>query len=229
MKTENMLSELAIRLGIKKFILTALFLSISTNFLLGIGLAARTVVTQTTLVPPEIRRTLTVSNVAFSKEYLEEMAPYHAYLLLNSTPQSIDYNNEQLLKAVAPEYKDALEKELRVNSIWLKRENVSTYFSGVSAKADPDNNTVDLKGLFEVKQNNKVIYSKQRDLLITYRNTNGKIELLSIKEIYTQRTDVDEKKKELNAPQAASVTTETIDAVTTQSEFKGGNYDEKIK
>ena len=38
------------------------------------------------------------------------MAPYAAYLLLNVTPKTVDYQNSQLLKIVAPDYKDALGK-----------------------------------------------------------------------------------------------------------------------
>lgn len=84
-------------------------MSIAVNLFLSATLLFKGTIVQTTLTPPEIRRSMTVSNIAFSKEYLEEMAPYAAYLLLNVTPKTVDYQNSQLLKIVSPDYKDALE------------------------------------------------------------------------------------------------------------------------
>ncbi|HGN6414411.1 TPA: TraE/TraK family type IV conjugative transfer system protein, partial [Neisseria gonorrhoeae] len=82
MKTEDMLSELAIRTGIKVFFWILLGMSIAVNLFLSATLLFKGTIVQTTLTPPEIWRSMTVSNIAFSKEYLEEMAPYAAYLLL---------------------------------------------------------------------------------------------------------------------------------------------------
>ena len=73
MKTNQLLNELAIRLGIKKIILFLLALSIVCNFLLVVMLFTRKTIVETILTPPEIRRSMTISNVAFSKEYLEEI------------------------------------------------------------------------------------------------------------------------------------------------------------
>ncbi|ENX3332444.1 TPA: TraE/TraK family type IV conjugative transfer system protein, partial [Neisseria gonorrhoeae] len=119
MKTEDMLSELAIRTGIKVFFWILLGMSIAVNLFLSATLLFKGTIVQTTLTPPEIRRSMTVSNIAFSKEYLEEMAPYAAYLLLNVTPKTVDYQNSQLLKIVSPDYKDALERELSLNALWV--------------------------------------------------------------------------------------------------------------
>ncbi|HGG7772524.1 TPA: TraE/TraK family type IV conjugative transfer system protein, partial [Neisseria meningitidis] len=82
------------------------------------------------------------------------MAPYTAYLLLNVTPKTVDYQNSQLLKIVSPDYKDALERELSLNALWVKKNNVSTTFSATEATADISDNTVSIRGVFEVKRNN---------------------------------------------------------------------------
>lgn len=223
MKTEHLLNEIAIRNGSKRFILILLTLSVLTNLLVCFMLFTRKTIVQTVLTPPEIRRTLTVSNVAFSKEYLEEIAPYHAYLLLNNTPQNVDFQNKQLLNAVAAEYKGALEKELNVKALWHKKRNLSSYFTSLQAAADVQDNTVKLKGRFEVKQNDKIISSKDRELLLSYRNTNGTIELMSIKEIYQQKSShhADKENEELNAPEIPEVKTEIITIETYSEDFKG--------
>lgn len=228
MKTNQLLNELAIRLGIKKIILFLLALSIVCNFLLVVMLFTRKTIVETILTPPEIRRSMTISNVAFSKEYLEEIAPYNAYLLLNATPQNVDFQSQQLLKFVASEYKDALEKELNINALWLKQNNISTSFTAMNAAADINDNTVVLRGSFEVIKNNKIVDQRDRELLLSYRNENGTIQLLSIKEVIPdekQRPEDAEaqKKYDLNNPAPKEVKVEETETTQTITNFKGGS------
>lgn len=228
MKTNQLLNELAIRLGIKKIILFLLALSIFCNFLLVVMLFTRKTIVETILTPPEIRRSMTISNVAFSKEYLEEIAPYNAYLLLNATPQNVDFQSQQLLKFVASEYKDALEKELNINALWLKQNNISTSFTAMNAAADINDNTVVLRGSFEVIKNNKIVDQRDRELLLSYRNENGTIQLLSIKEVIPdekQRPEDAEaqKKYDLNNPAPKEVKVEETETTQTITNFKGGS------
>lgn len=218
MKTEYMLSELAVRTGIKVFFWVVLGMSITANLFLSATVLLKGTVVQTTLTPPEIRRSMTVSNIAFSKEYLEEMAPYTAYLLLNVTPKTVDYQNSQLLKIVAPDYKDALEKELSLNALWVKKNNVSTTFSATEATADTSDNTVSIRGVFEVKRNNTVVEQKDRELLISFKNNYGTLQLLSIKEVQKRVT-----KAEPANQQETEVKTEEVEISKTATEFKGGN------
>lgn len=228
MKTNQLLNELAIRLGIKKIILFLLALSIVCNFLLVVMLFTRKTIVETILTPPEIRRSMTISNVAFSKEYLEEIAPYNAYLLLNATPQNVDFQSQQLLKFVASEYKDALEKELNINALWLKQNNISTSFTAMNAAADINDNTVVLRGSFEVIKNNKIVDQRDRELLLSYRNENGTIQLISIKEVIPdekQRPEDAEaqKKYDLNNPAPKEVKVEETETTQTITNFKGGS------
>lgn len=219
MKSENLLNELSARTGIKNIIWMFLALSVLTNCLLALVLATKGTIVQNTLTPPEIRKTMSVSNVAFSKEYLEEMAPYMAYLLLNSTPQTVDYQNSKLLFYTDYQYKDALEKELKVNAIWLKRHNASTHFTPVSAAADTNDNTVNLKGKFEVKKSNRIVETRDREFLIKFKNNNGTIVLIGIDEIFSQK----QKENPLNAPETKELIEETVTITNTVSDFKGGS------
>lgn len=216
MKTENLLKEMATRTGASRVILLLLACSIITNMFLAVKIATDKTIVQTHLVPPEIRRTLTLSNIELSREYLEEMAPYHAYLLLNATPQTVEYNNTQLLKTTAAEYRGALEKELAINAKWIKKNNVSTYYSAVRASGDPNDNTVKLSGRFEVQASGKIIETRTRDLVLSYRNQGGRIELISIKESSNPN--------QANAPQAAAASSavETVTVDQVQKEYKGG-------
>lgn len=227
MKTSQLLSELAVRLGIKKYILFLLSISIISNLFLVFLLVSRQTISQVVLTPPEIRRSMTISNVAFSKEYLEEIAPYNAFLLLNATPQNVEFQNQQLLKFVASEYKDALEKELNINALWLKQNNISTSFTAMSAAADVNDNTVVLRGTFEVIKNNKIVEQKDRELLLSYRNDNGTIELLSIREVLSadkQRPEdpAAQQKYDLNNQEIKEVKTQEVEVKQTIKDFKGG-------
>lgn len=227
MKTNNMLNELAIRLHVKRFVLQMLYGSLILNLILGFALATSKTIVMNTLTPPEIRRSLTVSNIGLSKEYLEEMAPYHAHLLLNATPQNVDFRVDQLLKYAAPEYHNALEKESRINALWIKRNNLSTYFTPTSAAADVNDNTVLLQGLFEVKKNDNIVDSKTRQFVIAYNNNHGTLELLSIKEILpenlTPADEASQRKFELNNPAQPEAKSETVEITNKIKDFKGGS------
>lgn len=224
MRTGNMLNEMAARTGTRTWMWMMLSLSLLTNGFLAIKIATSTVEQQTILTPPEIRRTLKVSNLAFSKEYLEEIASFNAWLLLNVTPQNADFKINQLLRYVAPEYKDALEKELRKNALWLKRNNVSSYFTPVSVAADENDNTVVIKGKFEVKRNNIIADSKDRQFIASYRNQNGTIELLSIKELIPENAQ-QKPNAELNRIEEKELKTETVIEQNDVRDYQGGGRD----
>src|SRR5688500_486280 len=58
---------------------------------------------RTIIVPPTIEKTFWVTNDRASKEYLEQMASFIAWLVLDVTPATIDWKKDILLNYVPPE------------------------------------------------------------------------------------------------------------------------------
>ena len=225
MKNEDLISEIAIRTSTRKVIWWLLIASIFTNAMLSLAYISKKQVTQTILVPPQIDRTLSVSNIAFSKEYLEQMAPYAAHLLLSGTPQTVAFSHQLLLGMTSPQYHDALEKELNMTQRYMKRNNVSTYFTAKSAAADINDNTVILDGNFVATSQGRTIANTSRKLMIQFQNKSGKLELTSIKEIKDARANA--KEVEEMSPVASGPTIISVETSETTTDYKAGtaNYD----
>ncbi|WP_434778558.1 type IV conjugative transfer system protein TraE [Neisseria sp. Ec49-e6-T10] len=182
MKLDQHLKEIESRTGIRKIVWVLLFLSIISTFLLTLVLLSKKTVVQTILVPPEVNRSITMTNTKTSKEYLEEMAIYTAQLLLNATPQTVEKQHQVLLNYVAPEYYQALSQELIITQQYLKKRNISTWFVPRRVTGYEVNNTVKLEGQFISSIGDKIFKKSQRILLVQFKNQGGRISLLSIKE-----------------------------------------------
>lgn len=220
MKNTDLINEIAVRTSTRKLIWLLLIVSIVTNMLVAIALVSNKQVTQTVLVPPKINRTLAVSNVDFSKEYLEEMAPYAAHLLLSGTPQTAAYNHQLLLGMTAPQYHDALEKELILTQRYLQRNNVSTYYTAKGAAADINDNTVILEGNFVATSQGKVIADADRKLIIKFENKSGKLGVTSIKEV--KETGSSATEVETMDLAASGPTVTTVKTHEKATEYKAG-------
>ena len=79
-------------------------------------------------------------------------------------------------------------------------------------------NTVAIRGVFEVKRNNALVEQKDRELLISFKNNYGTLQLLSIKEVQKRVT-----KAEPAGQEKSEVETEDVEISKTATEFKGGN------
>lgn len=187
MNVDHYLSELATRSGIKKIFVLLLVCSIATSFLLAIYIISKKDKVQTILVPPELQRTVTISNQQISREYLEEMGVFMSQLLLNASPASIEGQHQMLLKYVDPRYYQALSNELTVSRQFVKRQNVSTWFVPRRVTGYTTNNTVEIEGQFMISQGDTIAQKFNRKLLVTFRNVDGKVALVSIKEEVKKR------------------------------------------
>ena len=182
MKLDQHLTEISARTGIRKIVWILLGMSIASSFLLAMVLLSTKTKIQTILVPPEINRSITITNTSTSKEYLEEMGVFVAQLLLNASPTTIEKQNQVLLNYVAPEYYQALSQELIITKNYIKKNNISTFFIPRRVTGYEANNTVKLEGQFIVATGDNIANKSQRILLVTFKNNNGKISVISIKE-----------------------------------------------
>lgn len=225
MRNADLISEIAKRTGTRKIMWLLLIILILSNFCLSLYVIFNKQIVQTIIIPPEVRKTLSITNIAFSKEYLEEMAPYTAYLLFNATPQTVEFQHQQLLKFTAASYHGALEKELRQTQLYIQKNNISTFFIVQSAAGNVIENTTVLTGEFVVQRGEQVISKTIRKLLVSFDNDNGKLELTSIKEIKSENQEANE--AQFQEKQEPIIV--TVEEATTTQDFTAGGFIHDVK
>lgn len=224
MRVDQYMTELANRTGIKKIFWLILAAAIATSLVQSLVLLAKKDRIQTILVPPAIQRTISVSNQDIGREYLEEMGVFVSQQLLNTSPSSIDGQYQVLLKYVDPRYYQALDKELNLTRRYVKRNNVTTWFTPRRVTGYTHNNTVEIEGLFMVSQGEKVTQKFNRKLIVTFRNVDGKVALLSIKEAVRKQSG---KPKPATASEPVadnSVVQNQVDALDEDAETQVRDY-----
>lgn len=83
---------------------------------------------KTVLVPPTIDRQFWVSRDQVSREYLEEMAGFLTFLVLNVSPGDVDWKRKVYLSYVAPDVYADVKAKAEVEADRLRQHNASTTF-----------------------------------------------------------------------------------------------------
>ena len=83
---------------------------------------------KTVLVPPTIDRQFWVSRDQVSREYLEEMAGFVSWLVLNVSPGDIDWKRKVYLSYVAPDSYADVKAKAEVEADRLRQNNASMSF-----------------------------------------------------------------------------------------------------
>ena len=91
---------------------------------------------RTVIVPPNIDRTFWVTKEKASREYLEEMASYVAWLVLDVTPTTVDWKKNVLLNWVAPDQHAAMKTKMDIEAERLRSNNAATFFLVQQLAAD---------------------------------------------------------------------------------------------
>ena len=89
---------------------------------------------RTVIVPPNIDRTFWVTKEKASREYLEEMASYVAWLVLDVTPTTVDWKKNVLLNWVAPDQHAAMKTKMDIEAERLRSNNAATFFLGAATR-----------------------------------------------------------------------------------------------
>lgn len=224
MKTQDLIKELEARTGIKKLVWAIIISLILIIFMLTIIAFSRKTIVQTILVPPQIQRTMTISNNEYSKEYLEEIGAYLTSLLLNATPETVEYQHQLLLKYVSPKYRDALNAELKLTERYIKKNNISTYFTTRKGAADPKDGTLTIDGVFKVSVGKKITETQNKKFLISFNNDEGKLSLVSIKEVVAPARGK-QSMNEVDVQEPQNVIEETTTEEFEVRDYSGSDYE----
>lgn len=101
---------------------------------------------RTIIVPPNIDRKFWVTKDKASREYLEEMAGYVSWLVLDVTPSTVDWKRNVLLNWVAPDQHATMKSKMDLEADRLRTNNASTSFLIQQFTADEAKQSVLITG-----------------------------------------------------------------------------------
>lgn len=138
---------------------------------------------RTIVVPPTINKTFWVTQDRVSKEYLEQMASFVAWLILDVTPATVDWKKDVLLNYAAPEQHGALKSRQEVEADRLKRINASTFFLPQQLVANDQDQTVAIRGRLRTQVNGQETATDTKAYLAEFQYAGGRVHLKAFKEI----------------------------------------------
>ena len=138
---------------------------------------------RTIIVPPTIEKTFWVTKDRVSKEYLEQMASFVAWLILDVTPGTVDWKKDILLNYVAPEQHGSLKSRQEVEAERLKRINASTFFLPQQLVANDQDQTVAVRGRLRTQVNGQETATDTKAYLAEFQYVGGRVHLKAFKEI----------------------------------------------
>ena len=134
------------------------------------------------LVPPTIHKSFWVETEQVSAEYLEQMGYFLIQLVLNVTPQSVDYQSKTLLQYAAPASYGELKTSMAVAGERLKRDGAATVFSARTLNVDQRALKVAVEGQLTTFVSDRRVSEVFKSYLIELQYTQGKIVIKSFKE-----------------------------------------------
>lgn len=138
---------------------------------------------RTVIVPPTIERSFWVAHDRASHEYLEQMAAFAAWLILDANPVSVNWKKKTLLEHVAPQASGELKTRLDAESERLRSINGSTLFSPRSMTANEADQSVTLFGKLRTQVNGQTTSDLEKQYLAKFQFSGGRMSLKSFEEI----------------------------------------------
>jgi conjugal transfer pilus assembly protein TraE len=139
---------------------------------------------RTVIVPPTIDKTFWVTRDKASPEYLEQMAGFMTWLVLDVSPSTIDWKRNVLLNYVAPDRHAALKTQMDLEADRLRSNNASTSFLIQQLTANASEQSVVVLGRLRRQINGSDIGEPEtRAYLTQFEYTGGRVHVRTFKEI----------------------------------------------
>lgn len=134
------------------------------------------------LVPPTIHKSFWVESDKVSAEYLEQMGYFLLQLVLNVTPQSVDYQSKLLLQYAAPASYGEIKTAMAVAGDRLKRDGAATVFSPRTINVDERAMRVAVEGQLTTFISDRRVSEASKSYAIELQYALGRITIKSFKE-----------------------------------------------
>lgn len=171
------------------------------NLVLGVALALAVVgnlaqlgTERTIVVPPTISKTFWLTSTKASGAYLEEMASFASWLILDVAPPTIDWKTGVLLNYVTPEEHGQLKQQQDIESERIKRLNATTYFLPMQVVADEAEQAVKIVGRLRTTVNGQETNSDMKAYVAGFKLSGGRLQLQRFEEVpYANDASVNQK------------------------------------
>ena len=145
---------------------------------LGTGLAAasrdREVVLQ-----PILGRAMTISSAGVDRDYLELVTRDTAVLMLNRTPQSLDYWMEAVLRIAHPSAMGRLKGELLKIANDQRGTSIAQFFTMEGLRVDPKNLTSEVSGVLHTMVGAQEVSAVRRTFRFQWTYTGIELRLVT--------------------------------------------------
>lgn len=139
---------------------------------------------KTVLVPPTIDRQFWVSRDQVSKEYLEEMAGFLTFLILNVSPGDVDWKRKVYLGYVAPDVFADAKAKAEVEADRLRQNNASTTFLIQQLAASERDQSVTVTGRLRRQVSGvEVGEPENRSYQVDFKYAGGRVSVRSFRDI----------------------------------------------
>jgi conjugal transfer pilus assembly protein TraE len=139
---------------------------------------------RTVIVPPTIDKTFWVTRDKTSREYLEQMAGYVSWLVLDVSPQTIDWKRNVLLNWVLPEEHAAMKTKMDLEADRLRSNNASTAFLIQQLVTNEHDQSVTVTGRLRRQINGADTGEPEtRSYLAQFQYAGGRVHVKTFKEI----------------------------------------------
>lgn len=138
---------------------------------------------RTVILPPTVEKSFWVEKESVSASYLEQMAAYIAYLALQSSPATVDYQNKQLLEYVSPSNYGQIKQEMSYFADRLKKGNISQVFVPKAFEVNAGRKSVVVQGGMTTYVNEKPVGQREVSVTVGFEVVHGKLYVKSVKEM----------------------------------------------
>jgi len=138
---------------------------------------------RTVVVPPVIDKSFWVTSERASKDYLNQMAAYVAYLILDVDPATIDWKKDALLNWVQPSEHGAMKSRQEFEADRLRKMNGATFFRPQQLVPNEEKQSVVVQGRLRTTVNGQETNNETKSYLVEFDYSGGRAHLKTFKEI----------------------------------------------
>lgn len=138
---------------------------------------------RTVVTPPALEKSFWISNGEASPEYVEQMAVWIASLILDVTPDTVEYKARLLLRYTDPRAHGELKERQLLEAARLKRDNASTYFDLETINVHADKLAALVSGKLHTRINGTAVPEQTRHYLVRFRLDAGRAQLIQFEDI----------------------------------------------
>lgn len=154
---------------------------------LAVALTLGTLSKQTTTIlePPTRSKTIAIVGDRVDGAWLEEMGAWVAHMILDSSPHSIGWQQEQILRWTHPSTHGQLQQEMAVQAKRLIDTNASTIFWLQQTAPDVDRQRIALIGQLDTYVNGVRVSGSSRTVsyLVQFESKGGRMLIKEWKEV----------------------------------------------